>query len=91
MRGVNILVRDQDLGMDTFSRDVVAEEPGSISVAFSVSGGLELRFLKLNLGNRFLKDDLPLDDKGPGDPFTLGSAALGVKTKFTFFGVGVGV
>lgn len=76
--------------MDNFSCDVVAEEPGSISAAFSVSG-LELRFLKLNLGNRFLKDDLPLDDMGPGDPFPLGSAELGVKTKFTFFGVGVGV
>lgn len=89
MRGVNILERDQDLEMDTFSCGTVAEEPKSISVAFSISR-LELWDMKFSLGNKFLMDDLPLW-RGPGDPFTLGSEGLGVTRKFTFFAIGVGV
>lgn len=46
--------------------------------------------LKLIFGRRLLKEDLPLVE-GPGDSPILASEGLGVRTKFTLLGVGVGV
>lgn len=89
-RGVNNLVNDHDLGIDTFSCGTMAEVSESGKVAFSVSEFI-LRNLKLSLGKRFLMDDLPLHEEGLGKAFTLELEGLGVKRKFTLFGVGVGV
>lgn len=37
-------------------------------------------------------EDFPLDEAGPGDAFPLASeGVVGVRRKFTFLGVGVGV
>lgn len=80
-RGVNNLENDQDLDMDTFSSD---------KAAFSVSVFV-LRNLKLSFGKRFLMDDLLLHEEGLGNAFALELEELGVKRKFTLFGVGVGV
>lgn len=59
-------------------------------MAFSASK-LACRCLKLNFGSRFLIDDIPLDEEGPGELFPLESEGLGVNRKFTLLGVGVGV
>ena len=47
--------------------------------------------MKLSFGKRLFKDDLPLVEEGPGDPLILASDGLGVKRKFTFLGVRLGV
>lgn len=47
--------------------------------------------MKLNFGKRFLMDDLPLAEEGPGDPAILSSIEPCDRRKFTFLGVGVGV
>lgn len=89
-RGVNNLVNDHELDMDTFSCGTMTEVSESGKVAFSVSEFMLLN-LKLSLGKRFLMDDLPLNEEGLGKAFGLELEGLGVKTKFTLFGVGVGV
>lgn len=87
MRGVNILVSDHDLEMDTFSCGTTAG-PESGMVIFSSK---IIRDFKFSLGKRFLIANFPRDGEGPGDEVILESAVLGVKRKFTLFGVGVGV
>lgn len=87
--GVNIFVREYDLGIEGFSCTSVDEASEARLAAFSASE--ELRYMKLSFGKRFLMDDLPLAEEGPGEPVTLSSAELGVRRKFTFLGVGVGV
>ena len=88
--GVNIFESDNDLEIEGFSREVVDEPPRARLAAFSISK-VELRFLKLNLGRRLFMDDLPLVAEGPGEPVALVSLGLGVRKKFTFLGVGLGV
>lgn len=90
IRGVNILLSDHDLEMDTFSCCGTTAVPGpeSGTVIFSVSEFI--RDFKLSLGKRFLMVDLPRHGEGPGDEVViLESQVLGVKRKFTLFGVGV--
>lgn len=88
--GLNIFVRDNVLEIEGFSRGIVDEMSGAKLAVFSTSK-VEIRDLKLSLGKRLFKDDLPLDEEGPGEPLALASAELGVKRKFTFLGVGLGV
>lgn len=88
--GVNIFESDNDLEIEGFSREVVDEPPRARLAALSLSE-VALRFLKLNFGRRLFLDDLPLVAEAPGDPVTLVSLGLGVRKKFTFFGVGLGV
>lgn len=89
MRGVNILLSDHDLEMDTFSccGTTAAGTESGVGI-FSVSE--LIRDFKLSLGKRFLMVDLPRHGEGPGDEVaTRESEVLGVKRKFTLFGVGV--
>lgn len=88
--GVNILESDNDLEIEGFSREIADEPPKARLAAFSLSK-VALRFLKLNLGRRLFMDDLPLVAEGLGDQVALASLGLGVRKKFTFFGVGLGV
>lgn len=76
--------------VDIFSSGTMVEASESGKVAFSVSEFI-LRNLKLSLGKRFLMDDLPLHEEGLGKAFGLKLEGLGVKRKFTLFGVDVGV
>lgn len=87
--GVNSFVRDNDLEIVGFSRVPVAKPSDAKLSAFSTSE--EVRYLKLSFGKRPLMDDLPLDEEGPGDPLVLASVEPGVREKFTFLGVGLGV
>lgn len=89
IRGVNSFVRDNDLEMEGFSLAPVDDPSEARLEAFSISE--ELRYLKLSFGKRAFIDDLPLAEEGPGDPLTLASMEPGVKRKFTFLGVGLGV
>lgn len=76
--------------MEGFSRGGPAGDPSKARLtAFSTSE--ELRFLKLSFGKRDLLHDLPLDEEGPGDALNLASLEPGVRLKFTFLGVGLGV
>ena len=68
--GVKSFVRDNVLVIKGFSRVPVDEAPSARMAAFSISE-VEVRYLKLNFGSRFLMDDLPLDDEGPGDTLNL--------------------
>lgn len=87
---MNSFVRDIDLDMEGFSRGGPAGEPSEAGLtAFSTSE--ELRFLKLSFGKRDLLQDFPLDEEGPGDPLVLALLDPGVRLKFTFLGVGLGV
>lgn len=86
---MNIFESDNDLEIDSVSREIVDEPPRARLAAFSLSK-VELRFLKLNFGRRLFMDDLPLLE-GPGEPVALVSLGLGVRKKFTFLGVGLGV
>lgn len=63
MRGVKIFVSDHDLDMEGFSCVLVVDEPESRLAVFSASE-LELRYLKLSLGSKFLMDGLALDEEG---------------------------
>lgn len=81
-RGVNILVNDHDLEKD--GGDWIV-----LTTAFSVSETVLFLFLKLSFVRRLFFDDLVLDAWVVGDPS--GPEEFGVKLKFTFFGVGVGV
>lgn len=82
---------DSDLAMEVLSLSPVNEASGSGLVAFSASAA-EFRCMKLNLGNKFFTDDLPLEEEGPGDALLyLPSFELGVRRKFTLLGVALGV
>lgn len=85
--GVNSFVRDKDLEIEGFSCAPFDEPSRARLATFSMSE--ELLWMKLNLGNRLLIDDFPLDEDGPGDgdPVILTSEGLCVKRKFTFLGV----
>lgn len=87
--GVKIFVSENDLEIEGFSRSI-DEACGGGMAAFSISK-VEIRDLKLSLGNKLFKDDLPFDEEGPGEPPALASTELDVGRKFTFLGVGLGV
>lgn len=61
MRGVKIFVGDHDLNMDGLSCILVVDKPESRLPAFSISE-LELQYLKLSFGSKFLMDGLALDE-----------------------------
>lgn len=85
--GVKILENDHDLDIE------VEETAESILKAglLSVSELLEGRLLKLSLGRMFLREDLGLVEEGLEDSLSRASEGLGVRTKLTRLGVGVGV
>lgn len=57
-----------------------------------MSGGDELRCLKLSFVSRPLIEDLPLDEvQGPGDPLCLPPMEFAIRRKFTLLGVGLEV
>lgn len=87
--GVKIPVSDNDLEIEGFFRGI-DEASGAGVAAFSISK-VEIRDLKLSLGNKLFKDDLPFDEEGAGEPPALASTELGVRRKFTFLGDGLGV
>ena len=87
--GVNILVRDNDLEIEGFSRWPEEEPSGAAVVPFSISVGG--RYLKLNFGKMLLMDDLPFDVEDPGELFIGASTEREVTRKFTLLGVGVGL
>ena len=87
--GVNIFESEYDLGIEGFSCIPVDGASEARLEAFSISE--EVRYMKLNFGRRLLMDDLPLAEGGPGEPVILSSVEPGVRRKFTFLGVGVGV
>lgn len=86
--GVNSFVRDNDLAIAGFSRGPVPDASEAKLAAFSISE--EVRDLKLSFGKRAFID-LALEEEGPGDPLVLATVLSGVKRKFTFLGVGLGV
>lgn len=94
IRGVNIFVSDQDLEIEEdFSCGIANESPRAwwVGPAFSISE-LGFWFFNLIFGKRRFMEDFPLDEAGPGDAFPLASeGVVGVRRKFTFLGVGVGV
>ena len=69
--GVKIFVSEYDLEIKGFSCAPVDEASEARLLAFSTSE--EVRYMKLNFGKRFLMDDLPLVEEGPGDPVLLSS------------------
>lgn len=86
---MNSFVRDNDLAIAGFSRVPAADASDGKFSAFSISE--EVRDLKLSFGKRPFMDDLALEEDGPGDPLVLAAAESGVRRKFTFLGVGLGV